>query len=46
MHASCPPSSHVTNPNMAHLCHVSESVEWLDGAVGDGGKLEDRQEGR
>ena len=46
MHASRPPSSHVTNPDMAHLCHVSEAAEWLDGAVGDGGKQEDRQEER
>ena len=40
-----PPSSHITNPNMAPVCHVSGADEWLDGAVGDGAIQEDRQEG-
>ena len=31
---------------MAHLRHVTEAAEWLDGAVGGGGKQEDRGEGR
>ena len=46
MLTSSPPSSHVTNPDMVYVCHVSEAAEWLDGAVGGGGKQEDRQEGR
>ena len=46
MHASRPPSSHVTNPDMARVRHVSEAVEWVDGVVGDGGKQEDQREGR
>ena len=31
---------------MARLRHVTEAAEWLDGAVGGGGKQEDREEGR
>ena len=31
---------------MAHICHVTEAAEWLDGAVGGRGKQEDRGEGR
>ena len=27
---------------MAHLHHVTEAAEWPDGAVGGGGKQEDR----
>ena len=45
MLTSRPPFSHIINPDMAHICHVSEAVEWLDGVVGDGGKQEDRWEG-
>ena len=45
MFTSSPPSSHVTNPDMVHVRHVSEVAEWLDGAVGGGGKQEDRREG-
>ena len=31
---------------MAHLRHVTEAAEWLDGAEGGWGKQEDRWEGR
>ena len=40
-----PPSSCITNPNMASIHHVSGAGEWLDGVVGDEGMQEDRQEG-
>ena len=43
MHASRSPSSYVTNPDMAHVHHVSEAAEWLDGTVGDEGKQEGRR---
>ena len=46
MLTSSHPSSNVTNMDMAHVCHVSEAAEWLDGTVGGGGKQEDRWEGR
>ena len=46
MFTSSPPSSHVTNPDMVRVCHVSESAEWLDGMVGDGYKQEERRKGR
>ena len=31
---------------MAHLHHVNEAAEWLDGVVGGGAKQEEREEGR
>ena len=46
MHTSCPPSSHVINPDMTRVRHVSEAAEWLDGAAGGECMQEDRQEGR
>ena len=45
MLTSSPPSSHVTNPDMVHVRHVGEVVEWLDGTVGGRGKQEDSREG-
>ena len=46
MLTSSPPSSHVTDPDMVHVRHVSEVAEWLDGAVGGEGNQEERGEGR
>ena len=46
MHAPCPHSSHVTNPDMAHVHPVSKAAEWLDGVVGGEGTQEDRREER
>ena len=44
MLTSSSPSSHVTNLDMAHVSHVSEAADWLDGAVGGRGKQEFRRE--
>ena len=46
VHASHPPYSHVTNPDMVHVHHVSEVAEWLDWTEGGGGKQADWWEGR